>query len=143
MKFIKILAAIAVATILPLAPAQALTLQDAFSGQYRGDGQPTELFSGPDAIVPKTINLLLFIVGILAVFMIIYGGIRYVLSGGDSKKVTDAKNTVLYAIVGLVVAIVGYSFVNWVSQMLSGDASNSGGGMTSGDILSFLVISLV
>lgn len=142
MKLFKILAISALLATLPMGVAGALSLSDAFNGQYRGEGQPTELFSGPDAIVPKVINLMLFVVGVLAVFMIIYGGIRYVLSGGDSKKVTDAKNTVLYAIVGLVVAIVGYSFVNWVSQVLSGGAVDSSGGTVSGDILSFLYINL-
>ena len=46
--------------------------------------------------------------------MLIFGGLRYVVSGGDSKKVTDAKNTVLYAIIGLIIAILSYAIVNFV-----------------------------
>ena len=64
---------------------------DVFSGPYRGEGQPTSLFDGSTAIIPRIINLMLFIVGVLAIFMMIYGGIRYVLSGGDNNKVKDAK----------------------------------------------------
>ena len=56
---------------------------------------------------------MLFIVGILSIFMIIYGGIRYVLSGGDNAKVKDAMHTIMYSIVGLVVAILGYAVVGF------------------------------
>lgn len=104
--------------------ASALSLQDVFSGPYRGQGQPVSLFDGPTAIIPKVINIMLFIVGVLAVFMMIYGGIRYVLSGGDNTKVKDAKNTVLYAIVGLIVAILGYAIVGWIVSMLGSGGAN-------------------
>jgi hypothetical protein len=50
--------------------------------------------------------------------MLIIGGIKYVVSGGDSKKVTDAKNTVLYAIIGLVIAVFAYAIVNFVISAL-------------------------
>ena len=60
------------------------------------------------------VNIMLFAVGILAVIMLIWGGIRYTTSAGDSNKVQAAKNTVLYAIVGLVVAILAYAIVNMV-----------------------------
>ena len=107
--------------------ASALTLMDVFSGPYRGEGQPASLFDGSTAIVPRVINLMLFIVGVLAIFMMIYGGIRYVLSGGDNGKVKDAKNTILYAIVGLIVAILGYAIVNWVVSMVGSGATSDGG----------------
>lgn len=105
----------------------ALTLMDVFSGPYRGEGQPASLFDGSTAIVPRVINLMLFIVGVLAIFMMIYGGIRYVLSGGDNGKVKDAKNTILYAIVGLIVAILGYAIVNWVVSVVGSGATSDGG----------------
>ena len=46
--------------------------------------------------------------------MLIYGGIRYVLSSGDSGAVQNAKNTIMYAIIGLVIAILAYAIVNFV-----------------------------
>ena len=46
--------------------------------------------------------------------MLIWGGIRYTTSSGDSNKVQAAKNTVLYAIVGLVVSILAWAIVNMV-----------------------------
>ena len=106
--------------------ASALSLMDVINGDYRGDGQPAELFDGGAAIVPRVINLMLFIVGILAVIMLIWGGIRYVISGGDATKVKDAKNTILYAIVGLIVAILGYAVVNWVIGVVGAGAGGNG-----------------
>lgn len=64
------------------------------------------------------INALLFIIGILAVIMIIVGGIRYVTSAGDSNAATAAKNTIMYAVVGLLIAAVAYAIVNFVISML-------------------------
>jgi archaellum component FlaF (FlaF/FlaG flagellin family) len=78
----------------------------------RGEGQQSELF-GPDGIVTLIINIMLFLVGILCVIMIIFGGIRYVTSTGDKGRVDGAKNTIVYAVVGLVIAIVAYALVNW------------------------------
>ena len=59
-------------------------------------------------------NTLLFIVGIASVIVIIVGGLRYILSGGDPKNTTAAKDTILYAAIGLVVALLGYAIVNFV-----------------------------
>ena len=74
-----------------------------------GNGDPcsTDIF--------KTItDILLFLIGAVSVIMLIIGGIRYTLSGGDSAAVTSAKNTILYAIVGIVVAILAYAVVSFV-----------------------------
>lgn len=60
------------------------------------------------------INVLLFIIGSLAVIMIIIGGIRYVISNGDSSQITNAKNTIQYAVIGLVVALLAYAIVNFI-----------------------------
>ena len=59
-------------------------------------------------------NTLLFILGAVSVIVIIVGGFQYATSGGDSSKVTSAKNTILYAVIGLVVAILAYAIVNFV-----------------------------
>lgn len=67
------------------------------------------------ASMAKTvINVMLFILGIISVIMIVIGGMRYVVSNGDSSTVTAAKNTILYSVVGLVVAIMAYAIVNFV-----------------------------
>ena len=94
----------------------ALTLQEGAEAA-RCDGCPADLF-GPMGAFRQITNTILYIVGIIAVIMLIIGGIKYVLSGGDSKKVTDAKNTVLYAIIGLVIAVFSYAIVNFVITSL-------------------------
>lgn len=65
-------------------------------------------------IVSQITNILLFAIGVIAVIMLIIGGIRYTVSGGDSAAISSAKNTILYAIVGIVIAILAYAIVNFV-----------------------------
>ncbi len=67
-----------------------------------------------ESMVGTVINLLIYAIGIVSVIMIIVGGLRYTLSGGDQAGVTSAKNTILYAVVGLVVAILSFAIVNFV-----------------------------
>lgn len=97
----------------------ALTLQDG-AAAAQCDGCPSNLF-GDTGVFRQVTNVILYIVGIVAVIMLIIGGIRYVVSGGDSKKVTDAKNTVLYAIIGLVVCFLAFAIVNFVISSLPTD----------------------
>jgi hypothetical protein len=59
-------------------------------------------------------NALIFIVGAISVIMIIIGGLRYATANGDSKATTAAKDTILYAVIGVVVAIASYAIVNFV-----------------------------
>lgn len=61
-------------------------------------------------------NTLVFIVGAIAVIMIIVGGLRYVLSSGDAKAAADAKNTILYSVIGIIVAIAAYAIVHFVTS---------------------------
>ncbi len=97
----------------------ALTLQEGAEAA-RCDGCPANLF-GNAGVFKQVTNTILYIVGIIAVIMLIFGGIKYVISGGDAKKVTDAKNTVLYAIIGLVIAFLAYAIVNFVIMALPYD----------------------
>jgi glucose uptake protein GlcU len=94
----------------------AMTLQEGASAA-RCDGCPSDLF-GDAGVFKQITNTILYIVGIIAVIMLIIGGIRYVISGGDAKKVTDAKNTVLYAIIGLIIAFLAFAIVNFVISAL-------------------------
>jgi len=91
----------------------------------RGEGQPLELF-GNNGTFSTITNVLLFIIGAIAVIMIVIGGMRYVLSGGDSNQITAAKNTILYAIIGIVVAILAYAAVNFVIGSFAPGGSSSG-----------------
>lgn len=66
------------------------------------------------SIVQSLINMLLYLLGAVAVIMIVVGGIRYATSGGDAAGIRAAKDTILYSVVGLVVAIMAYTIVNFV-----------------------------
>lgn len=78
-----------------------------------------------DAIEAVT-NVLLFIIGAIAVIMIIIGGIRYVISNGDSAQIKSAKDTILYAVIGIIVALLAYAIVNFVIDEFVA-SSGSGG----------------
>ena len=77
-----------------------------------GNG-PTNL-TGTGGAFTTIVNVLLFIIGAVSVIMLIYGGIRYTTSGGNANSVTAAKNTIMYAIIGLVIAIFAFAIVNFV-----------------------------
>lgn len=85
-------------------------------------GDAATLFGegGEGGIFRTITNVLLFLIGAISVIMLIVGGIRYVVSGGDSSAVQGAKNTILYAIVGVVVAILAYAVVNFVIGSFAG-----------------------
>ncbi len=93
----------------------------------KSNDQATCLFGTEDNCsgegVFKTItDVMLFIIGAVSVIMLIIGGIRYVVSGGDSTAVQNAKNTILYAIVGVVVALLAYAVINFVVGSFSNNA---------------------
>ncbi len=92
--------------------AMALTAQEGAEA-VRADGMPAELV-GVDGVFTKFSNIALYAVGAISVIMLIWGGLRYITSGGDSKKITDAKNTILYAIIGLIIAILAFAIINFV-----------------------------
>ena len=104
--------------------ANALTLEEGAQAA-RCDGCPEDLF-GDTGVFKQITNTILYGVGVVAVIVLIIGGIRYLISGGDAKKVTDAKNTILYAIIGLVIALLSFAIVNFViSALPSGGSNNS------------------
>ena len=91
-----------------------------FNGSVTAGAQCATAGTGLDqrpsltAEIHNIVNVLLIIVGIAAVIMIIVGGLRYVFSAGDANNTKGAKDTILYAAIGLVVAILAYAIVNFV-----------------------------
>ncbi len=96
----------------------------------RGAGVPATLF-GDGSIISTITNTMLFIVGALAVIMIIWGGLRYATSAGNAASVTAAKNTILYAIVGLLIAFLAFAAVNWVLGAMVTGGGAGGAGFTN------------
>jgi hypothetical protein len=65
------------------------------------------------------VNIISIIVGVVAVLMIIFGGFRYITSGGDAAKVTSAKNTILYGLIGLVIVALAQFIVKFVLNQVT------------------------
>ena len=84
-----------------------------------GGGEGLATNANANDIVVTIINIMLWLIGILAVIMLIFGGIKYATSAGDSNKVTSAKNTIMYAVIGLIVAIFAWAIVRWVTDSVS------------------------
>ena len=78
--------------------------------QAQKNGANTDL----QGTVKNVLQIIIGLVGILSVVMIIFGGIQYTTSAGDAQKVTKAKNTILYAIIGLVISLLAFAIVTWV-----------------------------
>ncbi|MDR0591011.1 MAG: pilin [Candidatus Nomurabacteria bacterium] len=70
-------------------------------------------------VIKNVVSVMMFITGTLSVVMIIYGGIRYTTSAGDSSKITSAKHTITYAVVGLVVSVLAYAIVSFVTANIT------------------------
>lgn len=64
--------------------------------------------------IQKIINILLFIIGIIAVIVIVIAGIQYATSGGNAEQSSKAKNAIIYAVVGIIVAVMAYAIVGFV-----------------------------
>lgn len=79
----------------------------------RPTGASDNLF-GSGGLFHTISDTLIFIVGAVSVIMLIIGGLRYVLSSGNSTSVEGAKNTILFAIIGLIVAILAFAIVQFV-----------------------------
>ena len=84
-------------------------------GLKDGDANTNDLMT----TVNKIINIVIGVIGFVAVAMTIYGGVQYTTSAGDPGKVKKAKDTIMYGIVGLVVAILAFAIVNFLLSSLT------------------------
>lgn len=115
----------------PAAHAESFNLQDSVCSGTNIDLTKTDSSCVTDTTadtkvndtVKLALNLFSAIVGIIAVVMIIVGGIKYITSGGDSGNVTAAKNTILYAVIGLVVVALAQIIVKFVLGRFVGGGS--------------------
>lgn len=71
-------------------------------------------------ILTTIINLFSLLVGVVSVIMIIFGGFRYITSGGNDSSVASAKNTIIYAIIGLVIVALAQFIVRFVLSKVTG-----------------------
>jgi hypothetical protein len=75
-------------------------------------------------LIRNIVNVMTAIIGAVAVIMIIFGGFKYVTSGGSHEKVANAKNTIMYALIGLVVVVLAQV----IARFVLGKASDATGG---------------
>jgi hypothetical protein len=94
------------------APRLAITLFDNVDPNTQGLGAFTNLLI-------NMVDIALFAAGALSVIFIIVGGFRYVVSAGNPKEVAQAKATITYAVVGLVIAILAIIIVKFVSGIFT------------------------
>ena len=78
--------------------------------------------------VTGILNVVVGIIAVMAVIVVIIGGVFFVTSQGDAGKVARARNTILYGVIGLVVALLAFAIVNFVLGAVFGGGSGSGGG---------------
>lgn len=101
-----------------LAPAPGASAIEIINQGCKGNNDSTVCKSKDDNVADMmeiVINTLFLVLGMIAVLMIVIGGIRYASSGGDAGAVKSAKDTILYSVVGLVVAVMAYTIVNFVA----------------------------
>jgi cytochrome bd-type quinol oxidase subunit 2 len=80
---------------------------------------PTGSGDTVSTLLKDVINILSLIVGVISVIMVIIGGFKFVTSAGDSSKVSSARNTILYAIIGLVIVAFAQTIVFFVLRETS------------------------
>ncbi|MBO7131854.1 hypothetical protein J6V85_01125 [Candidatus Saccharibacteria bacterium] len=74
-------------------------------------------------LVVGILNAVIGISSLVAVVFIIVGGINYMTSAGDTGKTQKAKNTILYALIGLVVCVLSFAIVNWAIGAIGGSGT--------------------
>lgn len=97
-------------------------LQAANSAIHNCSGSDTAICkTNPDligGILKNVINFILYLAGTIAVIVIVIGGLRYITSDGDPQKASQARNSIIYALIGLAVAVLSFSIVNFVVGQL-------------------------
>lgn len=78
-----------------------------------------------DKIITAVVNILSVIVGIVAVIMIVIGGFKYITSSGDANKTASARNTIIYALVGLIIVALAQVIVRFVLARATGNPTTS------------------
>ena len=137
------IASIGVMALVPLSVHASISTFGALVGDSCDDSGLTEKDSSlcskdaknqqVDKYLKNIINFLLMVVGVLAVVMIIISAFKFATSAGDSAKLTSAKNTLLYSIIGLSVALASFWIVNTVLAEVTAPPPSSKPGSTGGN----------
>lgn len=93
-------------------------IEDEDMKKIAGCNEPTGKNKDVVGIVQSGVNVVISLVGMLAVFSIIYGGFTYITAQSDPAKIKRGKDMVVYAVVALVVAFLAYGIVIFVTKNL-------------------------
>ncbi len=85
-------------------------------GEHGGFKDCKNVKNGVVQTIQRIISILLFIIGIIAVVVIVIAGIMYATSGGNAEQTKKAKDAILYAVIGIIVAVMAYAIVGFVTQ---------------------------
>jgi len=99
--------------------SQGSGLNGTLSGDCQADPNAGSGTDNISSIMTLIVNIISIVVGFVSVVMIIWGGMKYVTSGGESGKITSAKNTIMYALIGLVVVALAQFIVRFVLKQTS------------------------
>lgn len=115
----------------PVQPVQAQVLDEVCRGPFPNNQVPSvcqdkdinqsgnnNSITGPDGVIFKAANIISFIVGVAALIVIIISGLQFILATGDSSRIANARNALIYALVGIGVAIFAQVIVRFVVNKL-------------------------
>jgi len=127
MKKILVILAVLLVGVVVLCPTPVMALKTdpickqlvAGSEQWKAAGCDIDPGESVFDKVPGAVMATFFIAGIIAVGVIIFGGVRYAISQGDPGKVKKAKDTLLYAVIGLVVTLMAFAIVTFILDGIS------------------------
>jgi hypothetical protein len=77
-------------------------------------GNTTDPIAGPQGVVVKVTNIVAFVAGAAAVLFIVFAGIKYITAQGDAQQISQAKQSIIYAAVGLVMIVLARQIINYV-----------------------------
>jgi hypothetical protein len=118
----------AASTAIALAPAIAAAQDNQFPNSWDTRGIPNAQSAGTPTgsiigIIVATMNWLLAILGFLGIIGFVIAGILYLTAAGDEDQIGKAKNAMMYSIIGVIVALLGFVIIQAVNAWLGTSAS--------------------
>ena len=81
--------------------------------------QQGDNLTGNNGVFLRAVRIIAFLAGSAAVILIIVAGVQYVISNGDASKVSSAKNTIIYAVIGLIIIFIAQAIITFVIKKVT------------------------
>ena len=82
--------------------------------------QTSTTIEDPETVIGRIVSSVVGILGVVAVIIIVYGGIQYITSAGDSAKLKKAKDTILYGVIGLIICVLAFAITQFIIRAING-----------------------